>query len=129
MEDFVAAVHRFIDAVDWRQRWLWGLGAYFVVSAVVIVAFRNRARVQAGALLWCLIQVIASQPLNAIGAAHWRRFASANYFTSNGLFVALVWGLPLLALAVLCTVFLLISTARLAVQAKRLQLQSAKKQA
>ena len=94
-----------------------------MLFAVLIVACRNNASVQAGALVWCLLQVLLAQPLNTLAAQHWRLFASANYFGPSGLFAALVWGLPLLTLAVLCTALLLLNTARLAVTTKRMQLR------
>ncbi len=122
VREMVTEFGRFVAAVDWSQRWLQGLGAYFGALLVLAVATRRRAAWQAGLLGWCLLLTLLAQPINAAAREHWRAFASANYFGQRGFFAAIVFGLPHLLLGVLALVNLLVSTAGLAVTVKRMQL-------
>jgi hypothetical protein len=127
VKDMLTEFGRFVGAVDWSQRWLQGLGAYFALLLVVAVVTRRRAAWQAGLLGWCLLMTLLAQPINAAAREHWRAFASANYFGERGLFAAIMFGFPHLVLAVLALVNLLVSTAGLAVTVKRMQLAHERK--
>jgi len=47
-----------------------------------------------------------SEPLNGIGYRHWQLFSDDNYFDSHGVFMSVVWALPLLINAILAVVSL-----------------------
>ena len=125
---FVAELGRFAGAVDWSQRWLWALGGYLGAALILLVAARRRPRLQGTAFVLCLLAVALAQPLNALARAHWRLFASANYFGERGFFVSIMWSLPHLLLATLALINLLIGTASLAATVKRMQFQHERSQ-
>jgi len=49
-------------------------------------------------LAWC------GELLNELGGQHWRAFASTNYFDTNGFFMAIVFGVPIVLNTVLALV-------------------------
>lgn len=125
---FVREVKRFIDAVDWTQRWLWILGIYFFLLFALLMVFRRSTRVQTVMLVVLALHVFMAQPINTWASANWKLFASENYFGENGFFVTIVYGFPLLVLGVLAVINLLLGTARLAVTVKRMELQRNKRE-
>ncbi len=122
VDGFSAEVARFVNAVDWSQRWLLALGGYYVLALLLVLLFRRHMGVQMAALAGCLLQVLFAQPLNALAHKHWRVFATEDYFGTNGFFVSIVFGLPLLLLAIVALINLLLGTASLAVTVKRMEL-------
>ena len=69
----------------------------------------------------CLTFIILCQPLNTWASSNWPLFASANYFTSNGFFVSMVFGIPNILLAIVCIINVIIGTASLAAEVKRME--------
>lgn len=128
VDGFSAEVARFVGAVDWSQRWLMALGAYYLLALLLLLLFRRRMGVQVAVLAGCLLQVLLAQPLNALAHKYWRLFATEDYFGSNGFFVSIVFGFPLLLLAVLALVNLLLGTASLAVTVKRMEFAAKRKE-
>lgn len=51
-----------------------------------------------------VILAALSEPLNGIGRRHWRTFSDEDYFDTHGVFMSLVWALPLLMNAALTVV-------------------------
>ena len=58
--------------------------------AVVIVT-RRVNELQMALLVAILGAVYGAERLNALGAAHWREFATQDYFDERGVFVALLY--------------------------------------
>lgn len=127
MLGFVAEFNKFIAAVDWSQRWLWGLGAYMGLLLVCIVIFRHNITVQVSLFGLCLAQILCAQPINSWARHHWKSFASANYFGEKGFFISIVLSVPSILLALVALVNLLIATASLAATVKRMQFQHEKR--
>ncbi len=123
VEGLKGEIRRFVSSVDWSQRWLQGLGLYFAVLVLIVLVTRRRTAWQAGLMGFCLLQAALSQPLNGLARAHWKSFASANYFGDRGFFVSIMFGFPHLVVAVLALINLLVATAQLAVTVKRMQFQ------
>jgi hypothetical protein len=126
-EGFVAEVNKFLNSIDWNQRWLQGLGLYFVCLLVVIVATRKRISWQIGLFGVCLFQTVLAQFFNDLARQHWQKFASANYFGERGFFVSILFGLPHVVFALVILVNLVVATASLAATVKRMQLQKKSK--
>ena len=66
------------------------LGLHLSVWAVVIVT-RRVNELQMALLVAILGAVYGAERLNALGAAHWREFATQDYFDERGVFVALLY--------------------------------------
>lgn len=124
VQGFANEVNKFIDAVDWQQRWLWGLGVYILLEVVIIILLRKNMNAQVVLLGWSLLQVLVARPLNELAHQHWKVFASANYFGKNGFFVSMIFGAPHILLGLLSLLFLLIGTAQLAAVVKRMQFRN-----
>jgi transmembrane protein 18 len=127
-DGLVAEYTRFVSSVDWTQRWLWALGAYFVVMLVAILVTRRRVSSQVFFFGSCLLAVLLAQPLNAAAREHWESFASANYFGERGFFVSIIWSVPHLLLGIIALINLLIGTATLAITVKQMQFRHERSQ-
>mmetsp|Transcript_34238 Transcript_34238/g.110367 ORF Transcript_34238/g.110367 Transcript_34238/m.110367 type:complete len:165 (-) Transcript_34238:30-524(-) len=121
---FADDVRGFVHAVDWTEPWLKGLlGLHLSVWAVVIVT-RRVNELQMALLVAILGAVYGAERLNALGAAHWREFATQDYFDERGVFVALLYCTPLLLAAGFILLNALRTTARLLVEVKRRELRA-----
>ena len=103
---FTEMVYGFLHAVDWSERWLVGLGGVYIFLIVFVVLGRRSQVVRVGVYTMGLLVIMSAESINAYGAAHWREFATQNYFDPNGLFVSVVLSTPIL---LLCTSLLVYS--------------------
>ena len=103
---FSEVVYGFIHAVDWSEPWLVALGGVYAFLIVFIVVARASQLVRVGVYSMGLLVIMSAESINAYGAAHWKEFATQNYFDPNGLFVSVVLSTPIL---LLCTSLLIYS--------------------
>ncbi|XP_050033731.1 transmembrane protein 18 [Dermacentor andersoni] len=82
--------------VDWTEPWLMGLITFHIVTLSLTLLTRDRGNVQAGLFVTALLLVYFSEALNELAARHWRAFSSHQYFDSQGMFISLVFSMPLL---------------------------------
>ncbi len=127
LQGFVGEVNRFVDSVDWDQRWLHVLAVYFLVLLILILVTRKRTSWQICFFGVCLVQTVLAQFFNDLARRHWQKFASANYFGERGFFVSIVFGLPHVVLALVCLINLLVATANLAATVKKMQFKAEEK--
>lgn len=113
----------FYHAVDWRERWIQGLLAAHAATWTVFFVFRRSVEVQTGLFFGVCACVAAAERLNALGRAHWRRFATQNYFDERGVFAATVLCAPLLALSFCMLLNFVSLAAALLVDVKRRELK------
>ncbi|KAG9322915.1 hypothetical protein KVV02_003454 [Mortierella alpina] len=124
--DFKTASSGFISSVEWQQTWIQMILLLHVTLFIIILILRNRPNPLA-AMLFCTILLAAlSEPLNGIGSRHWQLFSDDNYFDTHGVFMGVVWAMPLLGNALLGLLLLLRATVKLLVKVKKAQLQKRK---
>jgi len=121
-ETFREHVAAFRAAINWSEPWIQGLVAMHVVMWTTFFVFRKWPRVQGALLVTIAVLVGGAERLNALGAEHWRRFATQNYFDDHGVFAASVFCAPMLALAFTQLVHVLWTASTLLVQVKRKEL-------
>eukprot|EP00123_Amoebidium_parasiticum_P015596 comp23052_c0_seq1/m.36909 comp23052_c0_seq1/g.36909 ORF comp23052_c0_seq1/g.36909 comp23052_c0_seq1/m.36909 type:complete len:157 (-) comp23052_c0_seq1:537-1007(-) len=87
----------FLRELPWDEGWLQGVCVCHVLCLVLVLATRHWLNLQTA--LFCLLGALgcASEQVNTWCAHNWRRFARAQYFDSQGLFVIAVYTLPILA--------------------------------
>ena len=96
---FTEDVVRFYHAVSWSEEgWLWTLFALHGLLLAAVILSQHSLTVQF--VLFVLILVLGSlaERLNTWAADNWGAFATQNYFDSNGLFLAVVYALPLIVI-------------------------------
>jgi len=59
---------------------------------------------QVGFFLFLILLAFAGETINSQGRAHWKAFADENYFDESGLFVTIVYGIPLVINSVVALV-------------------------
>mmetsp|Transcript_4341 Transcript_4341/g.5800 ORF Transcript_4341/g.5800 Transcript_4341/m.5800 type:complete len:166 (-) Transcript_4341:165-662(-) len=127
---FTTAVQEFVHAVDWKESWLIALLFSHVSLLCIIVFTRRNSNVQAVLFFSMLLLIYLAEPLNNLLRTKWELFAAQPYFDKNGLFLSVVFSLPLLVFTLIILVNSLIGMTRLMVKVKRAQLiQKAKAEA
>lgn len=117
------ALRGYVAGIDWGAEWRWlvPLGLCEAALLAAAVGARRNTAVQGVLFFVCCGLVAAAQPLNALLAAHWRAFATQPLFEPSGAFVALVYALPLLLVALVCLRNLVAELLRLLVLRQRAQ--------
>ncbi|GAB6019193.1 hypothetical protein CHUAL_000812 [Chamberlinius hualienensis] len=112
----------YLMSVDWTDPWLSILLAFHGFTFITTFLTRNYGNIQAVLFLTLLFLVYVSERLNELGAKYWRSFSRQQYFDSHGMFISLVFSLPLLfnCLAMVC--YWLWTSGTLLVQLKRAQI-------
>ena len=95
-QDFYSDVMGFVHAINWREPWLRGLGAFHLLVWVIVIATRHSHNLQMVCLLSVLGLTYASERINRLVASRWQEFAGQNYFDKRGVFTAVMLCLPLL---------------------------------
>lgn len=115
------ALRGYVAGIDWAAEWRWLAPLVLCEAGLLAAAVRARrcVPVQAALFFVCCGLVAAAQPLNTLLAAHWRAFAAQPLFEPSGAFVALVYALPLLLVALVCLRNLVAELMRLLVLRQR----------
>ena len=76
-----------------------------------------------GLLVLVLGLVYSAEWINRLGASHWQEFAGQNYFDKSGVFLGVVFCVPLLGAAFFILIFALRSACKLLVEVKQMELK------
>ncbi|KAJ0409876.1 hypothetical protein P43SY_005770 [Pythium insidiosum] len=110
MEDFAAKLQRDLHAryshkmfkwyeiVDWTEPLIVGLLATHAVLLATVFWTRHQHTVQFALFLSIMLLLFMTQRLNAWAREHWRLFATQQYFDERGVFMAIFYAAPLLAI-------------------------------
>lgn len=86
----------FIWSIDWRDPWLIGLCIFHVSVTLMAISTRNYGNFQA-ILFFCLILLVYfSESINKLASTNWKIFSRQQYFDSRGLFISVVFSVPIL---------------------------------
>ncbi|XP_022914255.1 transmembrane protein 18 [Onthophagus taurus] len=99
--DFIQAnqingIASFILSIDWRDPWLIGLIAFHLTVTLMALLTRNYGNLQALLFFFLILLVYFSESINEIASANWKMFSRQQYFDSNGLFISIVFSIPIL---------------------------------
>ncbi|KAL3280636.1 hypothetical protein HHI36_003872 [Cryptolaemus montrouzieri] len=86
----------FLCSIDWRDPWLIGLLTFHVVIFMMATLTRNHGNFQALLFFFLLLLVYFSESINKIASTNWKIFSRQQYFDSNGLFISIVFSMPIL---------------------------------
>eukprot|EP01036_Dinobryon_divergens_P034019 gene34019-43952_t len=119
----------FSSAINWRETWIQVLLGSHCFLFILTILFRRNVDVQTIIFLAAVGLVAMAERINSFCAAHWKEFATQNYFDQYGVFVGIVFCAPLLLLLLFQLVNFLTLTSSALIKAKRLQLKQSMKEA
>ncbi|CAL4140774.1 unnamed protein product, partial [Meganyctiphanes norvegica] len=82
--------------IDWSEGWLIGLVVFHILLTVFTLLTRNHHTFQAILFFLLLVTVRCSESINEYAAQHWKSFSRQQYFDSNGLFISVMFSMPVL---------------------------------
>ena len=86
----------FYHAVDWREPFFTYLLGFHVTVALLAVATRRSFGAQVSLMLFIAIAVLSAERVNSVLRQHFRSFTKQNYFDKHGVFMSVVFSVPLL---------------------------------
>ncbi|XP_077074244.1 transmembrane protein 18 [Siphateles boraxobius] len=97
----VTSLWSFLQSVDWTESWLICLLAFHVFCFAFTILSCKYYRLQICHFLLMVTMVYSAEYLNELAAMNWRSFSKFQYFDSKGMFISLVYSVPLLLNTVL----------------------------
>lgn len=94
--DQITDLWSFLLTIDWSEGWLIGLVIFHILLTVFTLLTRNHHTTQAILFFSLLITVRCSESINEYAAQHWKLFSRQQYFDSNGLFISVMFSMPVL---------------------------------
>ncbi|XP_072553074.1 transmembrane protein 18 [Salminus brasiliensis] len=92
----VTSTWTFLQSVEWTEPWLLGLLAFHLVCLALTLLTCRCYRLQILLFLLMVSMVCSAEYLNEVAAMNWRSFSKFQYFDSKGMFISLVYSMPLL---------------------------------
>ncbi|KAI9318707.1 transmembrane protein 18-domain-containing protein [Dichotomocladium elegans] len=123
IDRYIERTVSFFRAIDWSQHWLQGLIAFHIVCFFTTIALRNHHNALSIFFFIILGLAAMAHQLNNLGQQHWQKFASANYFDDQGLFIVSVYAFPLIFNGFFSLIFVLRAASKMMVAVKRAQLR------
>ncbi|XP_077990112.1 transmembrane protein 18-like isoform X2 [Glandiceps talaboti] len=109
----------FVEAIDWSEPFLIGLIAFHAVCLTITIVTRKCSTIQAVYFFTLLVLVFFSENINSLCATHYKKFSRLQYFDSNGLFISLVFSVPILANCLVIVVMWVIMSSQMLIKVKR----------
>ncbi|XP_071482341.1 transmembrane protein 18-like [Diadema antillarum] len=113
----------FIKHIDWTEPWLLSLVAFHLFCLIITIITRKYNNFQIILFLIMLLMIYLSEYLNEYAAKHYRMFSRLQYFDSSGLFISVVYNIPLLINCLVMICIWLHTAAHMIVTVKRGQLK------
>lgn len=82
--------------IDWSEGWLVGLVVFHILLTTITVMTRNHHTTQAVLFFLLLLTVRSSETINQYAAKNWQSFSRQQYFDSQGMFISVVFSMPVL---------------------------------
>ncbi|XP_019769037.2 transmembrane protein 18 [Dendroctonus ponderosae] len=92
LEGFIA----YLSNIEWRDPWLIGLFTFHLSICMMAILTRNYGNFQALLFFFLLLLVYFSENINNLASTNWKIFSRQQYFDSNGLFISIVFSMPIL---------------------------------
>ncbi|KAG8124213.1 hypothetical protein E2320_019603 [Naja naja] len=114
-------VTRILKDTDWSEPWILTLVFFHVVCLFFTYLSFRHYRFQIGLFMSLIILVFCAEYINEAAAANWRFFSKHQYFDSQGMFISLVFSVPLLLNAVLIVIAWVYKTVNVMTELKTIQ--------
>ncbi|CAG9771174.1 unnamed protein product [Ceutorhynchus assimilis] len=86
----------FLARIDWKDPWLLGLCTFHFSIFMMAILTRQYGNFQALLFFILLLLVYFSENINTLASTNWKVFSRQQYFDSNGLFISVVFSMPIL---------------------------------
>jgi len=121
--DEIVGIWTFLQSIDWHDPWLVGLIFFHVVVTLMTLLTRNHSNFQVLLFLTLLLLVYFSESINEIAANNWSFFSRQQYFDNQGMFISLVFSVPILLNCMIMVANWLWQSSQLMTKLKRAQLR------
>ncbi|XP_013867015.1 transmembrane protein 18 [Austrofundulus limnaeus] len=119
----ITSIWTFLMSVQWSEPWLIGLLVFHGVCLFLTLITCRFYRAQICHFLLIAGLVYSAEYLNELAALNWRSFSEFQYFDSKGMFISLVYSIPLLLNAVVIVMVWVYRTFSTMAELKTLQLK------
>lgn len=92
----ITGLIEYLKSIDWSEPWFLGLAIFHILCAILTVLTRKTGVVQSIYFAALMLLVMCAQYINEWAAKNWSLFAEQQYFDSNGLFISVVFSVPIL---------------------------------
>ncbi|XP_062407406.1 transmembrane protein 18 [Sardina pilchardus] len=92
----VTSIWTFLQTIQWTEPWLMGLLAFHAFCFIATLFTCKYYRLQICLFLMMVGMVASAEYLNEFAAMNWSLFSKFQYFDSKGMFISLVYSVPLL---------------------------------
>lgn len=86
----------YLKSIDWTEPWFSALGIFHVSCAILTVITRKTGVLQSVYFAVLMLLILCAEYINQWAAKNWSLFSRQQYFDSNGLFISVVFSVPLL---------------------------------
>ncbi|XP_066588556.1 transmembrane protein 18 [Prorops nasuta] len=121
--DALDGIWPFLQSIDWRDPWLAILVTFHIAVTMTALLTRNHANFQIVLFLVLLLLVYFSETINELAASNWMVFSRQQYFDSKGLFISIVFSIPILINCMIMVASWLYQSSQLMTSLKRAQLR------
>ncbi|XP_032666856.1 transmembrane protein 18 [Odontomachus brunneus] len=121
--DEIDGIWPFLQSIDWRDPWLAVLLTFHIAITMTALMTRNHANFQIILFLVLLLLVYFSESINEVAATNWMVFSRQQYFDSKGLFISIVFSVPILMNCMIMVASWLYQSSQLMTSLKRAQLR------
>ncbi|BES88430.1 Transmembrane protein 18 [Nesidiocoris tenuis] len=118
----------FLEAIEWKDPLLIGIIFFHVAVTFTALTTRNHGNFQLILFITLLLLVYFSENINEVASHHWRSISRQKYFDSNGMFISLIFSVPILLNCMVMMASWLWQSSELMVQLKSAQLKQRRKQ-
>ncbi|XP_046878240.1 transmembrane protein 18 [Hypomesus transpacificus] len=92
----ITSIWTYLMSIQWSETWLIGLLVFHVLSFCLTLLTCRYYRLQIFHFLMMVCLVYSAEYLNELAAMNWKLFSQFQYFDSKGMFISLVFSIPLL---------------------------------
>ncbi|KAE8744927.1 hypothetical protein FOCC_FOCC008427 [Frankliniella occidentalis] len=94
--DELSGIWNFFVSIEWRDPCMLALIVFHVVVTSMVLLTRNHSNFQIILFFILLFLVYFSENINQLASNNWRLMATHQYFDSKGMFISLVFSIPIL---------------------------------
>ncbi|XP_033209079.1 transmembrane protein 18 [Belonocnema kinseyi] len=121
--DSIDGVWPFLLSIEWKDPWLALVLTFHVAITLTALMTRNHANFQIILFLVLLLLVYFSESINEVAATNWMVFSRQQYFDSKGLFISVVFSVPILINCMIMVASWLYQSSQLMTNLKKAQLR------